>query len=157
DEALVKAVERAGNVIVASQLASDGMDDEKNVWLRPLPEIERVAAGIGHVDVHTGFDGVARTLLLREADDDAREQWAMAIELVRVGEGLKSDSVRELPEALMIGKHKIPIVSEPNDLMVGSEGAGFKKISAVRMMIDYIGPTNAFAPQTVGIGDLIEG
>ncbi len=155
DALLATAIERAGNVVVAAQLASEG--DEQSVWVKPLPEIERVAAGVGHVNVHTGYDGVARTLLPRQNDDEGRGLWAIAVELIRAGERLAGDAVRELPDAVMIGKHAIPVATEADDLLVESRGLPVAKMNAARMTIDYIGPTGSFAAETVGIGDLIDG
>src|SRR5215470_2879154 len=69
DADLASAVKRAGNEVVAAKLAAGASSEDAVEWLRPLQDIESNAAGVGHVDVHTGFDGVARTLLAREADD----------------------------------------------------------------------------------------
>ncbi|HEY8459091.1 MAG TPA: CHASE2 domain-containing protein, partial [Blastocatellia bacterium] len=68
DAALALAIKRAGNVVVAAQLTAGAANEDAVEWLRPLPDIESNAAGVGHADVHTGFDGVARTLPLRKAD-----------------------------------------------------------------------------------------
>src|SRR5262245_43684905 len=88
DQALVAAIARAGNIVVAAQLArkTDERNENHVVWLRPLSEIESAAAGTGHVNVVTGFDGVARALLLRQADDEGEAFWAMAIETIRRSE-----------------------------------------------------------------------
>ncbi|HEY6400825.1 MAG TPA: CHASE2 domain-containing protein, partial [Blastocatellia bacterium] len=49
DQALATAIARAGNVALAAQLATTTGDNGESrvVWLRPLPEIERAAAGVG--------------------------------------------------------------------------------------------------------------
>ncbi|MGH9937401.1 MAG: CHASE2 domain-containing protein, partial [Blastocatellia bacterium] len=46
DRALAEAIARAGNVVVAAQLAesADEQGQSRIAWLRPLPEIERAAA-----------------------------------------------------------------------------------------------------------------
>lgn len=155
DAALATAIERAGNVVVAAELTGEG--DDQSVWVEPLPEIERVAAGVGHASVHTGYDGVARTLLLRQNDDDGRGLWAMAVELIRAGEGFADDAVREIPDGVMIGKRAIPVAIEPPDLMVEPQSTPVAKLNAPRMTIDYIGPTGSFVAETVSIGDLIDG
>ncbi len=157
DAALAAAIERAGNVVVAAQLTNDVVEDGKAVWLSPLPEIETAAAAVGHVNVFTGFDGVARLLLLRETDDDARALWAMAVELIRVGDGLSADAVRELPHSVSIGNRIVPMTSDPKNLMIESEGANVQTMWAARLMIDYIGPAGSFASQTISFGDLIDG
>lgn len=157
DEALAASIARAAKVIVAAQLISDSSGGDETAWLRPLPEIERASAGVGHVNVYTGFDGVARVLLLRETDDYAHGLWAMAVEMLRVGESIKSDAIRELPSAVTIGNRVIPITTETANLKTESIGAEAKRLQAARMMIDYIGPAGSFAPQTVSFIDLIDG
>ena len=157
DGALAAAIARAGNVVVAAQLVRGMPGDDQTGWLRPLPEIAQAAAGIGHANVYTGFDGVARGLLLRETDDYARAVWAMAVELVRVADGVSADAVRELPGAVVIGKRSIPLVTEAGNLIFESEGTKAERISAARLMIDYIGPAGAFAPHAVSFSDVIDG
>src|SRR5262249_55846584 len=50
DTALAASIKRAGNAVVAAQLIETA--DEKGLpivqWLRPLPDIETAAAGVGH-------------------------------------------------------------------------------------------------------------
>ena len=70
DTALAQSIKNAGNVVVAAQLANDGQSQSH--WLRPLPAIEQSAAAVGHGNVLTDSDGVARAILLREADDEGR-------------------------------------------------------------------------------------
>jgi signal transduction histidine kinase/CHASE2 domain-containing sensor protein len=157
DSALAGAVAHAGNVVAAAQLVSDAADQDRTVWLRPLPEIENAAAAIGHANVHTGFDGVARVLLLRETDDEARPLWALAVELIRLGDGVGPEAVRQLPEAVMIGKREVPVTRDPGNLMIESGEVKVQTMLAPRLMIDYIGPSGSFAPQTVSFSDVIDG
>ncbi|HKX30706.1 MAG TPA: CHASE2 domain-containing protein [Blastocatellia bacterium] len=159
DSALAAAIERADKVIVAAQLTSVAgttAEEERTVWLRPLPAIEKAAAAVGHVNVYTGFDSVARLMLLRQTDDEARPLWAMAVETVRVGEGVRPDALRELPEQVLIGVRPLPLTVDSSNLMIESEGAGMQALRAARMMIDYVGPTGSFASQTVSFVDLVE-
>jgi PAS domain S-box-containing protein len=155
DAALAAAIERAGKVVVATELAS--AEDERAVWIEPLPEIARVAAGVGHTSVHTGPDGLARTLLLRAADDAGRSRWAMAVELLRAGEGLEAEAVRERPDAVLIGNREIPTIAEAHDLEVESDGPPVARTTAARMPMDFIGPAGSFAARTVSIGELMDG
>lgn len=99
DRALATAIARAGNVVVASQLTRMVGDkgESRVVWLRPLPEIESAAAGVGHVNVVPGHDGIVRALLLRQADDAGAALWAMAAETIRVADREKGGELRELP------------------------------------------------------------
>src|SRR5215471_14999938 len=67
DSALADSIKRAGNVVLAAQL-TEGTDRSgipSVSWLRPLPSIESVAAGVGHANVSTEADGEARELSLR--------------------------------------------------------------------------------------------
>src|SRR5215813_6134571 len=72
-------------------------------WLRPLPAIEKAAAAVGHGNVLTDIDGVARSLTLRKTDDGGNAFWAMGVEAIRVGDGLRPDDARDAPEGVKIG------------------------------------------------------
>ncbi len=156
DGALAEAIARAGNVVVAAQLTDSG---GRAVWLRPLPAIEESAAGVGHVNIATGFDGVARTLPLRQADDEAQLLWAMAIEAIRVGEGIAPSEVRAAPASVTVGAREIPINADLPSLLIGSrkEGSRIETLPAERLPIDYIGPPGSFAAQTYSVADVMDG
>lgn len=156
DASLGQSIKKAGNIVLAAQLANDRGED-RAVWLKPLPEYESAAAGVGHVNVYTGYDGVARTLLLRDVDDDGESFWAMAVELIRVGESLGRNAVMAFPNSVVIGEHQIPIPENREELLIDSQGAGYRKIDAAQLIIDYVGPTGAFAARTVSIADVIDG
>src|SRR5262249_36958341 len=96
DDALVEAVKPAGNAVVAAQLVEAPRGGAE--WLRPLPAIEKAAAAVGHGNVLTDIDGVARSLTLRKTDDGGNALWAMAVEAIRVGDGLRPDDARDAPE-----------------------------------------------------------
>src|SRR5262249_51642560 len=152
DAALASAIKRAGNVVVAAQLTAGATSEDAVEWLRPLPDIESAAAGVGHVDVNTGFDGGARTLLLRKADDQGAAVWAMAVELTRVGDGLPAGAVRALPNAVGVGERILPVTTETDSDLIESVAAGAarsEQLRAERLSFDYIGPTGSFAPQTI--------
>ncbi|MGH9756007.1 MAG: CHASE2 domain-containing protein [Blastocatellia bacterium] len=157
DAALASAVKRAGNVVVAAQLTAGATSEDAVEWLRPLQDIESNAGGVGHVDVHTGFDGVARTLLPREADDQGEALWAMAVELIRVGDGLAAGALRALPQAIAIGNRILPVTTDPDSHLIESAGAGPERLRASRLSIDYIGPPGSFAPQTISFSEVIDG
>src|SRR3984893_6142159 len=72
DAALASAIAKAGNVVTAAQLART--ESGRIVWLRPLPSIEKSAAGVGHVQVSTEVDGVAGSFLVRQADDQGQPE-----------------------------------------------------------------------------------
>ena len=154
DQALAAAIARAGKVVVAAQLVES---DERAVWLRPLPEIERAAAGIAHVNVNTGFDGVARKLMLQLADDEARPLWAMAIETIRVAEQLPAP--RLIANRLQLGQRTIPTPQTEAAPLVTVQAARrpAEIIPATPLDLDFIGPAGAFAGQTVSLIDVLEG
>src|ERR1700676_3754625 len=106
DSALASAIAKAGNVVTAAQLART--EAGQVVWLRPLPSVEKAAAGVGHVQVSTEVDGVAGSFLVRQADDQGQAEWAMALETIRVGDGANAQSIQELPGAVSIGGRPIP-------------------------------------------------
>ena len=98
DSPLAAAAAKAGNVVTAAQLARTELGGV--VWLRPFPTLEKAVAGVGHVHVSTEVDGVAASFLVRQADDQGKAEWAMALETIRVGEGANAESVQELPGAV---------------------------------------------------------
>jgi signal transduction histidine kinase/CHASE2 domain-containing sensor protein len=157
DRALAAAVARAGKVIVAAQLteAYNEAQEPQAVWLRPLPELARAAAGIGHVNVASGFDGVARALNLRMADDEAQAFWAMAVETVRVGDGLSPETMREMPDAVRLGPRVLPLNVDARNLVIS--GATGETVQAMRLLLDYVGPPGSYAAQTISFADVLDG
>jgi signal transduction histidine kinase/CHASE2 domain-containing sensor protein len=161
DQALTTAIARAGNVVVASQLVKTTGDNGESriVWLRPLPEIESAAAGVGHVNVVPGHDGIVRALLLRQADDAGEALWAIAAETIRVADRGKGAELRESPGIAQIGSHRVPIYSDDDEIVLGAhnDGAHFERLRPARLHIDYVGPAGSFAEQTYSFSDLLEG
>ena len=157
DAALAQSIKNSGKVVVAAQLAS--IAPNRAEWLRPLATIEQSAAAVGHGNIVTDNDGVARALLLREADDEGRTFWSMAAELVRVGDSAKPDEIHEVPNAVRIAARTIPITrDQPTVVAVsGPSGARLENFYASRMPIDFIGPAGTFAPRTFSLVDLIDG
>src|SRR5262245_18019310 len=144
DQALATAIARAGNVVVASQLTrTTGNNGESVVvWLRPLPEIESAAAGVGHVNVVPGHDGIVRALLLRQAGDGVAAIWAMAAEAARVADDQeRGGALRESPGAAQIGAHRVPVYSDGDEIVLGAQNddARFERLRPARLHIDYVG------------------
>src|SRR5262245_62131494 len=138
DEAIAEAIKRAGNVVVAAQLGETPIGGAE--WLRPPPAIEKAAASTGHGNVLTDSDGVARSLTLRKTDDEGNALWAMAVEVIRVGDGLRPEDARDVPDAVKIGSRLIPVeVDEEAEAFSTREAESSpQKFRASRMMIDYI-------------------
>lgn len=160
DEALAASISRAGRVIAAAQLI-EASGEQRAAWLRPLPAIERAAAGIGHANITADRDGVARSLLLRQIDDASAPLWAMAVEAVRVGEGAGAE-IRELPDAVRVGARELPVSDEAQRQPLASQsgqpgGPALEVIRAARLTIDYAGPAGSFSGCTISIADLLDG
>jgi PAS domain S-box-containing protein len=156
DAALAEAIKRAGNVVVAAQLIETQLGAE---WARPLPAIEKAAAATGHGNVPTDIDGVARYLPLRKTDDEGNPLWAMAVEAIRVGDGLRPEDTRDAPEGVKIGSRIIPIEADLETEAFSTPEAKSppQRFPASHMAIDYIGPAGSFAGQSVSIADVIDG
>jgi PAS domain S-box-containing protein len=158
DETLAAAIARAGNVVTAAQLIDSGDESRRITWLEPLPAIKGASAGVGHSNVLTDTDGVARELLLNEADNSGVVFRALAVETVRVGDGVTPDRVRQVPGGLIIGDRSIPAQPATNAPMgVRSSGAPATKVRADRMIIDYLGSTESFAQYTYSFADVLDG
>jgi PAS domain S-box-containing protein len=156
DSALASAIAKAGNVVNAAQLAR--MESGRVVWLRPLPSIEKAAAGVGHVHVSTEVDGVAGSFLVRQADDQGQAEWAMALETIRVGEGANNQSIQELPGSVSIGGRTIPVRSETRTIeIVTGRPRSTERLRASWIPIEYVGPAGSFAPYTFSFGDVLDG
>lgn len=161
DAALAGSIARSGNVVVAAQLvdASGEKDGRQVQWLRPLPLIERVAAGVGHVNISTESDGTARELPLRKTDNEGQAMWSIAVEAIRVGEGLRESEVQDVPGAIHLGRRKVLLANEETKLRFTSPETNNQVISlkADRMIIDYIGPTGSFDSRTYSFTDVLDG
>jgi signal transduction histidine kinase/CHASE2 domain-containing sensor protein len=156
DSALATAIARAGNVVIAAQLSRT--ESGRVVWLRPLPSIEKTAAGIGHVHVSTEVDGVAGSFLVRQADDQGQTEWAMALETIRVGEGVNDQSVQELPGTVSIGGRTFPVRTETRTMEIESNHPrSTQRLRASWIPIEYVGPAGSFAPHTFSFADLLDG
>jgi signal transduction histidine kinase/CHASE2 domain-containing sensor protein len=156
DSALAAAVASAGNVVAAAQLART--ESGNVVWLRPLPAIERAAAGIGHAHVSTEVDGVAGSFLVRQADDLGQAEWAMALETIRIGEGANSQSIQEVPGAVVVRGLTFPVRSETRMIEIQSgRPRSTQRLRASWIPIEYVGPTGSFASRTFSFADVLEG
>ncbi len=161
DRRLAGAIARAGNVAVAAQLIAANDRARPAEWLRPLPEIAALAAGVGHVNVLVESDGAARGLSLRAADDAGQAFWALAVETVRIGDGLGRDAVRDLPRGVTIGTRLIPVEREARPFLIrpldrGDQNPQTETALASRLTIDYIGPTESFAPRTYSFAEVMD-
>jgi signal transduction histidine kinase/CHASE2 domain-containing sensor protein len=156
DAALASAIAKAGNVVTAAQLART--ESGRIVWLRPLPSVEKAAAGVGHVQVSTEVDGVAGSFLVRQADDQGQPEWAMALETIRVGDGANAQSIQELPGAVSIGGRRFSVRSETLTIDIeAGRPRSMQRLRASWIPIEYVGPTGSFASHTFSFGDVLDG
>lgn len=161
DAALADSIKRAGNTVVAAQLTeiTDQSGAPSVRWLRPLPLIETAAAGVGHANVSTEADGEARELSLRKADDQGQGLWSIAVETIRVGEGIRATSVRDVPGGVVLGSRTIPVEPDSPAPHFGSrdQNSALDNLRSDRMGIDYVGPPGSFSHQTFSFADVLDG
>jgi signal transduction histidine kinase/CHASE2 domain-containing sensor protein len=160
DTALADSIKRTGNSVVAAQLieATDETGSAVARWLRPLPLIESSAAGVGHVNVATEADGEARELPLRKSDDHGQPLWAMAVETIRVGEGVRPDTVRDVAGGVRLGTRTIPIALDVRTARFRRQGLnGEDTLNGDRMAIDFVGPPGSFSHQTYSFAEVLDG
>lgn len=157
DTALAQAIRNSGKTVIAAQLATTG--GNRVEWLRPLPAIEQSAAAVGHGNVTTDNDGVARALLLREADDQGRAYWSLAAEIIRVADGARPDKIHEVPGAVRLAARTIPVKTDSPAIVVASQpnSSPIETFRANWMPIDFVGPTGSFASRTFSFADLMDG
>ena len=158
DSTLARSIQQAGNVVVAAQLVAPPTTGGPTSWLLPLPAIERAAAAVGHVNVSTESDGVARQILIRAADDQGRAIRAMAVEIIRIGDGIAEQSLTETSRSLLLGSRVIPVESiAPSVVIGGVPGveSSTQTLRAARMAIDYIGPAGSY--RTYSFADVVDG
>jgi CHASE2 domain-containing sensor protein len=158
DSTLARSIQEAGNVVVAAQLAAPPIAGGPTSWLLPLPAIERAAAAVGHVNVSTESDGIARQILIQAVDDQGRALRAMAVEIIRIGDGIAGQSVTETSRSLLLGSRIIPVESvAPSVVIGGLPGVenSTQTLRAARMAIDYIGPAGSY--RTYSFADVVGG
>lgn len=154
DRRLVQAVRQSGRVVLPAQLPDSetaGSDQLGSTWLRPLAELERAAAGVGHAHAAPDVDGVLRSIQLSKADERGDRLWAFGLEAVRVAEGIASNDIRESAGALHVGRYEIPVLDEPSPFAA----PGITITRPNEMLINYVGPTRSF--RYYSIADVLDG
>ena len=156
DDNLARSIGRAGNVVVAAQLADSPVHGGPSRWLPPLPGIERAAAGVGHVNAQTELDGIVRQVAVRLADDDGLSYRSMPVEAVRIADGTPEEGITDLQGALLVGARTIRLDTAPPPLEI-VPAASTRVLHGGRMNIDYIGPAGSFGPVTYSLSDVLAG
>ena len=158
DRTLARSIQEAGNVVVAAQLVAPPITGGPTSWLLPLPAIEHAAAAVGHVNVSTESDGIARQILIVSADDQGQALRAMAVEIIRIGDGIAGQSLTETSRSLLLGSRVIPVeTTSPYVVIGGVPGveSSMQSLRAARMAIDYIGPAGSY--RTFSFADVVGG
>jgi CHASE2 domain-containing sensor protein len=158
DSTLARSIQQAGNVVVAAQLVAPPATGGPTSWLLPLPAIERAEAAVGHVNVSTESDGVARQIVIQAADDQGRAINAMAVEIIRIADGIAERSLTETSRSLLLGSRVIPVESVAPSVVIGGVPGvkgSTQTLRAARMAIDYIGPTGSY--RTYSFADVVSG
>jgi len=159
DETLARSIGRAGNVVVAAQLTESPVHGGPSRWLLPLPAIERAAAAVGHVNVQTEMEGVAREIEVQAADDSGHTVRAMAVETVRVGDGTPEEGIQIGSRALLAGPRTIPLdtaTAAAPVVIAQTRGAPARMLRGGGMPIDFIGPAGSFAPDTFSLAQVVQ-
>jgi signal transduction histidine kinase/CHASE2 domain-containing sensor protein len=155
DSALARSIHQAGNVVVAAQLISPPAAQGAGSWLLPLPAIGQAAAATGHVNVSTGPDGIARQILIQAADDQGHAIRAMAVETIRVADGIPEKAITETSREVVLDSHVIPLGDDVPNAEIGVRGGATQMLRAARMTIDYIGPPGSY--KTYSFADVVGG
>jgi CHASE2 domain-containing sensor protein len=158
DSTLARSIHQAGNVVVAAQLVAPATTGGPTSWLLPLPAIEQAAAAVGHVNIATEADGIARQVVILAADDQGRALRAMAVEIIRIGDGIGEQSLTETSRSLLLGSRVIPVESTAPGVVIGGvPGVEYstQTLRAARMTIDYIGPAGSY--RTYSFADVVSG
>ncbi|HKX26309.1 MAG TPA: CHASE2 domain-containing protein [Blastocatellia bacterium] len=154
DQQLAAAIARNGRVVLPAQLyeAPAGADSAAPAteWLLPLPALADAARGIGHAHVSPGVDGMARSIQLSKADDEAHRLWAFSLEVIRVAESISAQDLEEGAGLFRFGTYRLSV----RDEAAASSIDGVSIVRQNEMWINYAGPTGSF--RSYSIADLID-
>ena len=99
DDDLGKALQEAGNVVLAAKLSGSS----QRLWVDPLPLFLANSAGVGHVQAVEDADGICRSVPVRELSAEG-PRWALALEVSRVA---KHVAVDQDSGGLWLGKDRV--------------------------------------------------
>lgn len=155
DARLAEAIARSGRVVLPARLyeTPSGTAPSSIEWLRPASPFAEGAAGVGHVHVAPGVDGMVRTIQLSKANDRGEQIWAFGLEVIRLAEGIGSGAIDERPDSLHVGGYQIPVLSAPGDDVSANQPRGVTRLRANEMLINFAGGSGTFP--TLSIVDLL--
>lgn len=129
DNQLAKAIQDAGNVVLATKLGSS----PDRLWIDPLPLFRAHAAGLGHVQAVMDSDGIGRRVPLTELSADGL-RWPLAVEMARVARG---EPVHLAGSSLWIGKQRVWIEDEVPRGALQREAKGWISYSPQFLIVDF--------------------
>ena len=144
DARLAEAIERAGNVVLSSQLAN-------GVWEDPLPLFRSRAKALGHVHPEENHsDGVGRKVPLEYAANRER-RWALMLEAYRVSR--QAPTIVESTEDLQIGETVVPVPRDGKGrlMWIRHRPAGIPTVSLAELKSSPA-KAAAFVGKTVFVG-----
>jgi signal transduction histidine kinase/CHASE2 domain-containing sensor protein len=145
DKALAAALRAGGRTVLPVQLFESTPPGRpqtiENLWLRPLPPLEKASAAQGHAHAAPDTDGTLRTIQLAKADDEGRKYWAFGIEVLRVADNLAPAEIQENPGGLKLGPHQVTILPPDEE---DAPPPGVEVIRPDEMLINYAGPARTF-------------
>jgi CHASE2 domain-containing sensor protein len=144
DAELAEAIRAIPNVVLSSQILTDG-------WQDPLPLFRDAAKAVGHVHAQPTHIPVARFIPL-EQRAGRRRLWALALEAFRLGRGseiLESTATRDL----QVGDTWIPAAGEDRRMRVRFSPPNLKRtIVPLRRLIEEPALASTFSGKAVFIG-----
>lgn len=143
DRQLAAAFRKCPNLVLGSELLSDGWED-------PIPLFRDTAAAIGQVHVWTDRDGVARQIPLLRVWEHTR-RWALSLEAFRLSRG--ADIVEAYGGSdLQVGSTTIPAAHATRLMRVHYARADKPKQISVKALLDNPLLASEFTGKVVFVG-----
>jgi signal transduction histidine kinase len=79
----------------------------------------------------------------------------MAVEAIRIADGIPEQAITETSREVLLGSHTIPVQEEAPSAVVGVRGGATQTIADARMTIDYIGPPGSY--KIYSFADVVDG
>lgn len=128
DRELAAAIREAGNVVLPAKISGTPAGAP---WVEPLSELASASAGIGHVQVETGPDGICRRIPVIEMTLRGPRP-AFALEVERVARGLTRPAPAADSPGTLIAPLQFLIVDYRGQIMPGE--SPFTVISAAELL-----------------------
>jgi adenylate cyclase len=106
DRALAEAIRRSGNVVMATAFEFDRQFGIKG-RTASLPQFERAAAGVAHINIVPEDDGVIRRNLLLVRPEEGRVVPSLGLRAAMINLGV--NEIGSAPFRVQVGPHGIPV------------------------------------------------